>query len=516
MARKVTTIPAVRTIRRDVPSFTKKRVAGYARVSTDTLEQATSYQAQMSYYRSYILSHDDWEFAGMYSDEGISATNTAHRDGFNQMIEDALNGRIDLIITKSVSRFARNTVDSLTNVRKLKAHGVEVYFEKENIWTMDSKGELLITIMSSLAQEESRSISENVAWGKRKGFAEGKCSLAYGAFLGYDKDFKINEEQAELVRLIYKLFISGFSEYRIAKFLEKKGERAPGGGLKWYSSTVCSILQNEKYKGDALLQKAFTQDFLSKKRKKNEGELPQYYVENHHEGIIDSAQFDFVQTEIVRRKQNGRYSGNDIFSSKIQCGCCGAWFGRKVWHSNEKYRKVIYQCNRKYRKGERPCPVPYVTEEEIKNAFVKAMNSLTDIKEECLSNVAGIIDAECDTKELYAELERLEQEMENISGGLDELIRKNAAGMNQEEYLREEERFIILQEDACKAYRKAEEDIKYKEDRCKVLFNFLERVRELGDEQIEFRPELWGSLVELVRVDENKNFKVIFRGGIEV
>ena len=200
MAKKITKIPA--TLNRfnlePVVAVRKRRVAGYARVSTDRDEQATSYEAQMAYYKAYIENREDWEFVGMYSDEGISATNTKKRDGFKQMIEDALAGKSDLIITKSVSRFARNTVDSLSTIRKLKEKGVEVYFEKENIWTLDAKGEMLLTIMSSLAQEESRSISENTTWGKRKQFADGKGAVAYSRFLGYDKDFEINEEEANL------------------------------------------------------------------------------------------------------------------------------------------------------------------------------------------------------------------------------------------------------------------------------------------------------------------------------
>ena len=189
MAKRVTTIPATLNRFDSTPlnDFKKRRVAGYARVSTDSEEQATSYDAQVDYYTKYINANAMWQFAGMYTDEGITATNTNHRDGFNQMVEDALAGKIDLIITKSISRFARNTVDSLTTVRKLKEKGVEIYFEKENIWTLDAKGELLITIMSSLAQEESRSISENTTWGKRKSFADGKASVGFKTFLGYDR-----------------------------------------------------------------------------------------------------------------------------------------------------------------------------------------------------------------------------------------------------------------------------------------------------------------------------------------
>lgn len=218
----------------------------------------TSYEAQVDYYTRYIQAKPDWEFVKVYTDEGISAVNTKRRDGFNQMVEDALAGKIDLIVTKSVSRFARNTVDSLTTVRKLKEAGVEIYFEKENIWTMDSKGELLITIMSSLAQEESRSISENVTWGQRKRFADGKVSLPYKHFLGYRKRAdglpEIVEEEAALVRRIYRLFMGGKTVCYIAKVLTEEEIPTPSGRSKWSPTTVESILTNEKYKGDALLQ----------------------------------------------------------------------------------------------------------------------------------------------------------------------------------------------------------------------------------------------------------------------
>ncbi|WP_235860806.1 recombinase family protein [Peptoniphilus porci] len=225
MKKKVTTIPATKTkySSKSKVQVTKRRVAGYARVSTDSDEQFTSYEAQVDYYTDYIKKRADWEFVGIYTDEGISGTNTKYREGFNRMVDDALNGKIDLIITKSVSRFARNTVDSLTTVRELKDKGVEVYFEKENIWTFDSKGELLITIMSSLAQEESRSISENVTWGQRKRFADGKVSIPYGNFLGYDKgpngNLMVNKEEAKLVKKIYRYFLEGNTPFRIAKML---------------------------------------------------------------------------------------------------------------------------------------------------------------------------------------------------------------------------------------------------------------------------------------------------------
>ncbi|SKA11729.1 Site-specific DNA recombinase [Pilibacter termitis] len=257
--KKVTTIPATISKFSQAPinKITKRRVAAYARVSTEQDEQQTSYEAQIDYYTNYIKGREDWEFAGMYSDEGITATNTTKRIGFQNMIADAMAGKIDLIVTKSVSRFARNTVDSLTTVRQLKEKGVEIYFEKENIWTLDSKGELLITIMSSLAQEESRSISENVVWGQRKRFADGKVTVPFKRFLGYDmgpdRNLVVNPEQAKVVKKIYALFLKGKAPYAIATELTKEGIPTPAGKKNWGSACVKSILTNEKYKGDALL-----------------------------------------------------------------------------------------------------------------------------------------------------------------------------------------------------------------------------------------------------------------------
>jgi len=283
-ARSVRTIPPKisRNMTGITPIHARRRVAAYARVSTDSEEQQTSYEAQVDYYTKYINERPDYEFVGIYTDEGISAVNTKKRDGFNRMVNDALAGKIDLIVTKSVSRFARNTVDSLSTVRKLKEKNVEVYFEKENIYTFDGKGELLITIMSSLAQEESRSISENVTWGHRKRFADGKLILPYKRFLGYERGEdgmpQIVEQEAEIVRSIFRMFISGKTFSAIAKYLTDNGIPTPGHRKIWQSATIRSILTNEKYKGEALLQKGFTVDFLTKQRKVNEGEIPQYYV----------------------------------------------------------------------------------------------------------------------------------------------------------------------------------------------------------------------------------------------
>lgn len=375
----------------------KRRVAAYARVSTDEDEQLTSYQNQVEYYTRYIKSRPDWEFIGLYADEGISGLNTKKRSGFRQMVEDAMNGRIDLILTKSISRFARNTVDSLVTIRELKAKGVEVFFEKENIYTFDSKGELMITIMSSIAQEESRSISENITWGMRKNMARGKVTMAYGKFLGYrrgaDGKPEIVEEEAEVVRRIYQLYLDGHTVREITRILTGDGIPTPSGkNCNWSVSTIMSILRNEKYKGDALLQKVYTADFLNKKMKKNNGVLPQYYVENSHPAIIDEETFDLVQAELAKRggSSRGRRSGS-VFDRKVICGDCGHFYGQKLWYSDASGRVYVWRCTHKYNATPN-CGTPIVREEELQAVFIAAFNQVLGDKAGYIAELAAGIE----------------------------------------------------------------------------------------------------------------------------
>lgn len=523
MAKKVTTIPATRNRFDSSPiaAAKKRRTAGYARVSTDSEEQATSYEAQVDYYTRYISGREDWEFAGVYTDEGISATDTRKRDGFNQMIEDALAGKIDLIITKSVSRFARNTVDSLTTVRKLKEKGIEVYFEKENIYTLDSKGELLITIMSSLAQEESRSISENTTWGKRKQFADGRGSLAYSTFLGYEKgedgSLKVNPEQAQTVRLIYQLFLEGLSPYAIGKKLMALGIKSPAGKDTWHQSSVKSILTNEKYKGDALLQKQYTADFLTKKRKKNQGEIPQYYVEGNHEAIIPPDKWELVQEEMGRRKRMGAgYSSASIFSSKIRCSECGNWYGSKVWHSKDKYRRVIFQCNHKF-KNDKKCRTPHLTEEEIKAAFVKAVNAVVPEKDELIANTKVMMRTLCDTTELEVEQSRLVAEMDAAVAMTGRLVAESkAAPMDQGEYQSRRDELVSQYESAKDGYERVAGEIADRQGRRKVYMRFIGGLQRLDGFCRDFDEELWTALLDHATVYAKDDIRFTFKAGNEV
>jgi site-specific DNA recombinase len=289
MGKTVTMIPARRRVGNTVKEEgqPKLRVAAYCRVSTDSDEQATSYEAQVEHYTEFIKKNPEWEFAGIFADDGISGTNTKKREEFNRMIEECMSGRIDMVITKSISRFARNTLDCLKFIRQLKEKNIPVYFEKENINTMDAKGEVLLTIMASLAQQESQSLSQNVKFGIQYRYQQGHVQVNHNRFLGYTKDANghliIEEEEAKVVRRIYREYLEGASLNGIGRGLEADGILTGAGKKRWRPETVQKILKNEKYMGDALLQKTYTVDFLSKKRVKNTGIMPQYYVEGDHE-----------------------------------------------------------------------------------------------------------------------------------------------------------------------------------------------------------------------------------------
>ena len=381
--RKVTIIEPIqqKIVAAETAAPEKLRVAAYARVSTEQDEQQSSYEAQVDFYTRYIKNNPNWEFVAVFADEGITGTNTKKRDGFNLMIQKAMNGEIDLILTKSISRFARNTVDTLQTVRNLKAAGVEVIFEKENLHTFDPKCEVMLTIMSSLAQEESRSMSENIRWGKQKSMQDGNVYMAYSHFLGYRKGPdgrpEIVEEEAKIVHQIYDWFLNGKTIRHIAQQLTSRGIPTPGGKTKWSVSTVKSILTNEKYKGDALLQKTYTVDYLTKEIRKNDGALAQYLVENSHEAIISPEVFDLVQKRLKKQSPyRAKLRDGSIFSNKLICGDCGGFYGHKVWHNRantERYN--VWYCNQKY-SGPEKCNSSVVREGQIQRAFELALMKL--------------------------------------------------------------------------------------------------------------------------------------------
>lgn len=512
---RLTMIPATLNRFTAVPIHTanKRRVAAYARVSTDDEEQQTSYENQISYYTEYIHNHDGWEYAGIFTDEGISGTNTRHRDGFNAMIQTALAGKIDLIITKSVSRFARNTVDTLTTVRKLKEHGIEVFFEKENIFTLDSKGELLITIMGSLAQEESRSISENVTWGMRKRFADGKVSMPYKHFLGYRRGEdglpEIVPEEAEIVRLIYQLFMEGKAPSYIARQLTARHIPSPAGKEKWRPETVKSILTNEKYKGDALLQKTFRTDFLTKRSKINEGEVPQYYVDHSHPAIIDPALFDAVQMEMKQRARPGhRNYTPHCFSGKIYCAECGGLYGSKAWHGD-----LAWRCNALHN-GKTLCKTPVLRNSTVKDAFVMAFNRIIDQKDEIIRICEDTITERYDVSRIESEMAKLKTELQYVLGLMEQSIHTNVrVAMGQEEYNQQfqeyERRFKEIQ-DRIAALDQERATMVAKTNGIR---GYIATLRS-EDRIAGFNEALWHNTMDRVWIEADGTIRFEFKGGI--
>ena len=426
----VMVIPARRQVGNTVKKSEqpKLRVAAYCRVSTDSDEQETSYDAQVTHYTEYIQKNPEWELAGIFADDGISGTNTKKRTEFNRMIDECMAGNIDMIITKSISRFARNTLDCLQYIRQLKDKNIPVYFEKESINTMDAKGEVLITIMASLAQQESQSLSQNVKLGLQYRYQQGKVQVNYNRFLGYTKDkdghLVIDPEQAEIVKRIYREYLEGSSMDKIAAGLMADGILTGAGKEKWHTSTINKILRNEKYIGDALLQKTYTTDFLTKKRIKNNGTVPQYYVEGDHEAIIPKELFMQVQAELIRRRivhtsPNGKtrtFSSNHVFAQIIICGKCGEVFRRVHWNNRGK-KSIVWRCVSRLENTGLFCDARTVLESTIEQVLVTAINQTLCDKDSFLTtlrdNIATVINRESDKAlaDIDKRLEELQTEL---------------------------------------------------------------------------------------------------------
>jgi DNA invertase Pin-like site-specific DNA recombinase len=498
-------------------------VAAYARVSTDSEEQENSFAAQVDYYTKYIVERPDWEMTRIYTDEGISAVNTKRREGFKRMVADGLAGAFDLLVTKSVSRFARNTVDSLQTIRNLKDHGVECYFEKEAIWTFDDKGELLLTIMSSLAQEESRSISANVTWGQRKRFADGKVTLPYKRFLGYERGAdgrpRIVEREAAIVRRMYQMYLHGQTIRQIADQLTKEGIPTPGGKSQWSVSTVKSILTNEKYKGEALLQKSFCENFLTKKMVKNEGQVPQYYVERSHPAIVSVETFECVQRELARNALLGSArSAASPFSGKVFCAACGERFIARTWHSRDAYKKQVWQCGGKYRSrdGAR-CKTTHLTAEQMKRAFVLAFNQLITDKERYLSAFEPIVEVLTNTLDLDTEAQILQERSAGLYAELEALVSDNTRqfqdqGEYRKCYAELSNRYESVKAELEKVSEKRQSRVAKRESVC----NFLETVRQRNSILVDFDEELWITTAEKLTVHSLDDLRVCFRDGQEI
>lgn len=404
----------------------KKRVCAYARVSTNSIDQQGSFHAQVDYYKKLIGKRDDWEYSGVYADEGISGTQIKKRDEFSQMIKDCEDGKIDMIITKSVTRFARNTVDSIKAIRKLKSLGIGIFFEKENINTLSEKSEMLLTILSSIAQGESETISTNNKWGIKKRFQDGTFILSTPSY-GYTKDedgeLIINKEEAKIVRRIFTEYLNGKGSYLIAKGLNEDNIPTIKSAEEWQDSVVKEILQNPVYEGDLLLQKTYTTEVLPFERKVNKGELPQYFIENNHEPIITRKEGQLVRDIYeYRRKQmglddSGKYQNRYEFSSRIICGKCGSTFRRQKIYIGKPYEKVQWCCIQHIRDINK-CNMKAIREDIIKEAFLTMWNKL-------VSNYKDILYPLLESLKGLRTNEEQEEEMKELNNKIMELIEQS-------------------------------------------------------------------------------------------
>lgn len=389
--RKVTVIPADPKHNQKDIRKQRLRVAPYCRVSTNSEEQLDSYQAQIEYYTEKIAAQQEWTMVDMFADEGKTATSTKKRKDFLRMIKACEKGKVDLIITKSVSRFCRNTLDGLDYVRRLKRMGVGVFFEKENVNTLYMDNEMILTFMMSQAQAESESMSGNIRWGHRKNFKDGKVYFHYAGFLGYrrgENDLpEIDPEEAEIVRRIFSRYLIGHSVAKIIADLEADSIKTARGHKKWNDGVIRGMLRNEKYMGDALLQKTYIADLFTRQTKKNTGELPQYYVENSHPAIIDRLTFQRVQEEMARRSslkkvstaaktELAKYSGKYVLTELLSCGNCGSPYRRVTWTRPEG-KKIVWRCINRLENGKKFCKdAPTLEESRIHTAVVSAMNEM--------------------------------------------------------------------------------------------------------------------------------------------
>lgn len=530
--KKVSMIPAKPQYDRSIKLSEKKlRVAAYCRVSTELEEQESSYEAQVEYYTRKIQETENWKLAGIYADDGKSATNTKKRDDFKAMIKDAEGGKIDMILTKSVSRFARNTVDSLLTIRKLKEKNVAVIFEKEGVNTLDGTGEILITILSSLAQEESRNISENTRWGVARRFENGKMIVNHNKFMGYTKnengDLVIVQEEAEIVRLIFRLYLEGYSAKKISQYLEENGMKTATGQDKWYDSVIFKMLRNEKYMGDALLQKTYTIDFMTKKKVINKGIVPQYYVEDDHEPIIPKELFYRVQEELARRasmnksavtrkkNQKSKFSSEYALTGLLLCGDCGQEYRRVTWSRNGK-KKIVWRCSNRLTNGTKNCKKSETLEEGALNrAVMEAINRITcndgDFVGAFRQNVIRVIGSYSGEQEPDEYDEKIKEKEEEMVA----LIAENARVGSytdefDERYRRIAEESTTLKEEQIEARRKKKLAASY-EQRLKDMDSFLEKQTC----QIpEFDNDLVRRLIASIKVVSAEKLIIQFQSGI--
>lgn len=507
------------------------RVAAYCRVSTDDEEQKTSYEAQIGYYTEKINSNPEWQMAGIFADEGISGTQAQKRPEFLKMIRLCRQRKIDVILTKSLSRFARNTVDSLGYIRELRALGIAVISEKENINTLTAESEMLITIMSCFAQAESESISKNVSWGVRQSFKNGNVPMQYARLLGYrkghDGNAEIISEEAEVVKEIYRCYLDGMSMNLIADRLDEKGLTTKGGSSPYRKMVVQRILTNEKYTGDALLQKTYVTDCITKKMRKNNGELPMYLVKNHHEPIISRSDFNRVQEEMARRSAKrtiadkltktgqGKYSAKYALSELLICGECGEHYRRVTWTA-KGFKEVKWRCVSRIQYGKKKChSSPTVDEQALHRAIVSAINEFCEVKDDVAKALRESITEVLDPNQ-NGSIQAAQQRIDELARNMDELIMLATVPETEENAMSDIAKFS----EEMKMLREFIETEKAKQTEVQhgsnELSNVLQSLEKEDFALTEYDDIVTRQLIEQITVDTKNTITVRFKGGFEM
>lgn len=507
------------------------RVAAYCRVSTDDEEQKTSYEAQIGYYTEKINQNPEWQMAGIFADEGISGTQAKKRPEFLKMIRLCRQRKIDIILTKSLSRFARNTVDSLGYIRELRALGIAVISEKENINTLTAESEMLITIMSCFAQAESESISKNVSWGVRQSFKNGNVPMQYARLLGYrkghDGNAEIIPEEAEVVKEIYRCYLDGMSMNLIADRLNEKGLTTKGGSSPYRKTVVQRILTNEKYTGDALLQKTYVTDCITKKTRKNNGELPMYLVKNHHEPIISRSDFNRVQEEMARRSAKrtiadkltktgqGKYSAKYALSELLICGECGEHYRRVTWTA-KGFKEIKWRCVSRIQYGKKKChSSPTVDEQALHRAIVSAVNEFCTVKDDVAKTLHESIIEVLDPNQ-NGSVQAAQQRIDELARNMDELIKLATVPDTVENAMSDIAKFS----EEMKMLREFIETEKAKQTEVQhgsnELSNVLQRLEKENFTLTEYDDIVTRQLIEQITVDIKNTITVRFKGGFEM
>ena len=530
---KVITIPA-KPEAASRPSIRRQlRVAAYCRVSTDDEEQLTSYEAQQNYYTDKIMTNQDWTMAGIFADEGITGTTARKRPEFLRMIRLCKQKKIDIILTKSISRFARNTVDCLNYIRALRELGIAVIFEKENINTLEADSEILITMLGAFAQAESESISANVRWGKRQAMREGKAIIQYDRLYAYQKgeDGKpqIIPDQAEVVQSIYKQYLAGASLRMIKDRLEAEQIPNAAGNARWTITAVRSILSNEKYCGDVLLQKSFVSDCINRKVIRNTGQLPMYLVQNHHEGIVDRKTFDAVQAEMARRnagkspsKKNAStgmtsYASKYALSERLVCGECGTLYRRCTWTCKGQ-KRIVWRCVSRLDYGKKYCHhSPTLDEAPLQRAILAAINSAMSNKDHLIRQLQSAMELElAPMPGDHMSLADIEQRLQELGEQVREIVAKAAATKEVQVHaplLKE----IADEMDALKKKRALIESQRQTHEHAFRRIEIATDAMEQAPAHItEWDESLIRQLVDTVKVHSAEKITVYLRGGVQI